>query len=240
MNNRISFFLTELKYRFIYVFFSFAICFCVCFINLPILFFFFFKPLLSSNSFFNWEFFYANPLELFVNSCFVSFIISFFFCIFFFISNAVFFLVNSCTKQEFFSFFILIAFSYLSFIICFFICFNYILPNIWKFISFFEINDSFISYVFLPSIQSYIRLCFVVYIILVFCFQIPFFFICFTHSFISLGFIFNSRKVYYFLFFLISTFFSPPDVFTQVIVGIILCFIFEVAHFFYLVKSFLV
>lgn len=95
-----------------------------------------------------------------------------------------------------------------------------LLPEICRFFINFSIQSNIINIQCEPRISSYVSLASRVLIISCLCFQIPiFFFILFELQIITVGFLSQNRKYFMFCFILISAWITPPEIFSEVVVG---------------------
>lgn len=175
---------------------------------------------------------YIKVISFFINQIFLIFLIfqTFsFLSLAFFIKEYIFFkqLLKSCLVIWFFSFFLagslLIPFSWE-----FFFCFQNI------------ISSKFISLYFEPKIIDYISFCITIYSMTIFYFQllaILIFVIVYYNN--NITFIKRYKKFYYYIFIIFATFITPPDIFSQLIIGLCLIIFYECFTVGFIIKSIL-
>jgi sec-independent protein translocase protein TatC len=110
-----------------------------------------------------------------------------------------------------------------------------LLPLSWNFFYSFQkfISSNFITLHFEPKLNEYLNFCLFLYYTCVFyCqfFSIMFFWLNYYNS--DLISIKKTRKFYYFIFVIFSTIISPPDIFSQLIISLLLVFLYEIFVFF--------
>jgi len=109
-----------------------------------------------------------------------------------------------------------------------------ILPISWEFFSGFEINsnDSLFNLYFETKLNEYLS--FIIKIFLVFSFIFQFCVICFIYLTLNKStykVLVNKRRYAYLICFLLATLITPPDFFSQLLIGIPLIFLYEIYIF---------
>lgn len=113
-----------------------------------------------------------------------------------------------------------------------------ITPITWGYFSSFHglLTEKFISLYFEAKLEECLRFYFYVYYFCIFYCQILLILLfIFTH--LSNQFLQKFRKLYYYVFILISTLLSPPDVFIQILISFGTLFIYELVVLWFLLKS---
>lgn len=109
--------------------------------------------------------------------------------------------------------------------------FETIIPTILNFLIKFKIESSLINVFFEPRIYNFVTMIFNFFFIFFGLFNYIFFFLLFLKRTKKVT-IIKYRKFIYFKILLLTTFFSPPDLFSQFIIGVPIIFIFESLIFF--------
>jgi len=114
-----------------------------------------------------------------------------------------------------------------------------LVPLSWNFFFSFQnlISDKFIYLHFEAKLSEYLNFYIMLYYLCIFYCQIfivLFFFLSFVNDKIII--IRRFRKLYYYFFVIFSTLISPPDVFSQIIISLIIIFIYEILIFSFLIK----
>nr|WAK85028.1 SecY-independent transporter protein [Amicula sp. isolate GU52X-4 cfCalB7] len=185
----------------------------------------------------NFYFIFTNITEIFSVylklTMFLStqiFILYFCYTFFIFLSPALF-------KLEHFYLFLSLRTSLIVwFIIIFF--FNYaLIPLTWNFFLSFQFFTNFIDLYFEAKLIEYLDFYILLYYLAIFYGEITitlFFLFYFINS--NTKFIKKYRKLYYYFFILFSTLISPPDIFSQITISLIIIIFYELLNFFFLIK----
>ena len=226
----------ELKLRFIYILISFIFN-CFLFFNFSQeLLFILIKPLLAINSDKTFNYFIFTHMS---DVLLVYIKIAFFFAIFCMIPviflQCLFFLIDGLYNYEknFFIFVFVILF-FLIFYISFLLYF-YIIPFIWFFFINFELSlSNFLFGVYYEArITDYIGLIFSIFFIFISLFILPILMVFLLYfNILKISFFIRYRKYFFILFFIFGGVFSPPDIISQVILGLFIIFFYEVILFF--------
>jgi sec-independent protein translocase protein TatC len=127
-------------------------------------------------------------------------------------------------------------------------CFSFLLssffliPLSWEFFFYFQsiLSSKFIPIHFEPKISEYITFCILLYSMTMFYFQVLFilvFVISYFNSNIKI--IKKYKKLYYYNFIVFSTLITPPDVFSQIFIGLFLVICYELFTIIFILKTFL-
>ncbi|TYB31753.1 MAG: twin-arginine translocase subunit TatC [Candidatus Mcinerneyibacterium aminivorans] len=139
------------------------------------------------------------------------------------------FIYPALYKKEKKEFLMISFFSPLLYFFSIYFVYNFLAPFTIKFFMSFSSQDDIKP---LLNFSSYIDLIFVLIIILAFCFQIPILLLFLVKlDIISYKYLKSIRKYAIIGIFLIAALFTPPDIISQIIVGIILYLLFELTVF---------
>lgn len=215
----------ELKLRTCYLVFSFLITFFVCYYYSFEILYLFVKPFLNYEK----NFIFTDLTEAFYTTIQLNFIVSIFILIPFIIYQFwCFFIPSSFFKERkkynsFFSAIVILLGISLTFI------YFLVLPELYKFLLYFEVNTNFMSIQLEARIQSYIQLVCKIFFLSSIVFQMPLlFFIAFEYGLLTSDFLIKNRSQILFANLLLAAFISPPDLLTQIVVAIFLQLIFEI------------
>ncbi len=199
---------------------SFFVLYFLSYIFYQNIFNFFFNPLIKINV----KFFHLNLFDLFflkMNICLYS-ALFFWLPILFFQLNK--FIFNIFKEREKFILKIIILFFLLNFYLSFFLVYKFEIEFFLQYI----IQISKDSELYLNYNLYINQFIFIVFLNILF-FSIPFFFYLLLYlKIFNKNNLIKIRKHTYFLMFVISAFFTPPDILYQVILGFILCIIYEI------------
>lgn len=214
----------ELRYRLFYLLFSFCITFLVSYNNSFDLFFLILQPFVVSNNFI-----FINVAEAFSTTISISILISIHFILPFFIYHSWSFFIPGCFFHERQKIKKIIHFLFILLVIETIVILLVIIPEIFSFLSSFEIKTNLLTIELEPRIQSFVLFIFKLYFVILLVFQIPLiFFLLFRYELLKNKKVSVYRKYFYFLFILLAAFFSPPDALYQLILAFLLTFLFEV------------
>lgn len=105
----------------------------------------------------------------------------------------------------------------------------YIMPEIYKFFLYFELKSTTVTLRLEPKIYSYILLTSRIYMLLISIFSIPLIIYCFFNKIkVILDFLSKNRKSINVFFLLCAAFISPPDIFSQFLLGFVFFSFFEI------------
>ena len=215
----------ELKLRTCYLVFSFLITFFVCYYYSFEILYLFVKPFLNYEK----NFIFTDLTEAFYTTVQLNFIVSIYVLIPFTIYHIwCFFIPSSFLKErKKYNFF----FSAIVFLLGISLTFIYflVLPELYKFLLYFEVNTNFMSIQLEARIQSYIQLVCKIFFLCSIVFQMPLlFFIAFQCKLLTSDFLIKNRLQIVFANLLLAAFLSPPDLLTQIVVAICLQLTFEI------------
>jgi sec-independent protein translocase protein TatC len=221
----------ELKYRIGYVLFSGIITFILTYSYSLELFYFFAKPLINLEvEDFEYSLIYTDITEAFFTYLNLSLYISFVFSFLFLIYQIIYFLIPGLFKKEYLFIKKILKIIYFSCFLSILITYFFMIPLIWHF---FISNDtsnsiSAINIHFEGKLNEYIFILLRVFFSILCIFLSPLIlFILIQLKLISLNILVNQRKFAYILIFFFGALLSPPDVFSQILLAIPLCFSYE-------------
>ena len=238
------FHLAELKFRFFYGFFSFFLTVVVSYFYAETLTYFYTLPFLKfqllSNKIVLTNFIFTNLSEAFYSYIYVAVFTSFYFSIFVFIQSFF-----SYIKTGLFSYekellykFITIFVIYINLIIFLFI--QYFLPFFLSFFLSFEKlhSEKLFTIRYEAKLLDYLLLNtqFIGFSFILFLVPIILFFL-FELNLFSCSFLRSNRRLFIFCFFLLGGIFSPPDIYSQLIIALPLSFCFELIIFLAYLKN---
>lgn len=226
--------LIELRYRFFYILFSFSITFYISYLYSVDLLFLTVQPFdWVSHAYQPKHFIFINITEALSTTISVCVMITFLFLIPYVIYQCWSFFIPGCFIHERKKVNKVFLFLFSLFILESIIIFVIIIPEIFSFLSSFEIKTSMLTIELEPRIQSFIFFIFKIYFSLLLVLQIPlFFFLLFRYTILTSQRVSTYRKYMYFACILIAAFFSPPDAFYQSILASLLLFLFEIGIWF--------
>lgn len=233
----------ELKYKIFYYFCSFFITFCICFLYNDVLTYFVSIPLFKINPHFlnnSKGFIFTSLMEGFHSSLFISFHFAiiftlplFFFLLYNFLKPGLFKREKSALNL----FFVCESFGFiLSCIFTFFI----LLPNFYTFfLSFEQTNDFNLFKLSLEAkIFDYIHITINLFWLSFLLFQIPLSLALLLYcNVVKINFLLGKRREILLLSFIFGALFSPPDVFSQLVIAILLYSIFELISISFVLKN---
>lgn len=233
----------EIKNRLILVVFAVMCVLLISYFYKEILLFLLLKPSLTNSLNFKlFYFIFTDVTEVFsVYLKIISFIIAQVFLVFSIFQIFSFFSLALFMKEYLF----LIKLLKMSFVVwsfSFLLSSFFLIPLSWEFFFCFQniVSSKFIPIHFEPKINEYITFCILLYSISMFYFQILFilvFVISYFNSNIKI--IKKYKKLYYYSFIIFSTLITPPDVFSQIFVGLFLVICYELFTIVFILKTFL-
>lgn len=184
----------------------------------------------------------TNITEIFYIKLLLTFILSSIFTSWFFFIEFYFFLSPGLLKSENIKIMIIIFVFTLNFFINNYCMYNLLIPNIWNFLLVFQENSYNYLYnlSFEPRLLDYLYLVIDVIFWVNLLFQYPLIlFSLIFFKFLNINIIVKHRKKLYFILLCIATFFSSPDVFSQVFIYFFMIFFLEIYFcIFYIIKNF--
>jgi sec-independent protein translocase protein TatC len=223
-------FIKELRNRFILLFLTWSSVVIVSYLYKEILIFIFVKPSLNAfqeNSFY---FIFTNLTDIFSTYLRLVYFLGNQILFFFFFYHLFLFIAPGLYHSEYINFTKLLCLSLTFWICSVFVLNKYLLPFSWQFFLSFQTSatQSVLSFYLEAKINEYINFYINLYYICGLNFQLfILFFIFLDHIKENLASLKVFRKFFYFSFFLIATFLTPPDVFSQVFVGLSSIIVYE-------------
>lgn len=225
--------LKEIKIRLIYILFCFFITFIFSYLYVETFIFLMVEPL-------NANFIFMTLFEGFYCFFFTAFLLTCFFTFFFFCYSIFDFLKPGLIKSEKSLFLFMIKLEInISFLAIFF-SYNLFLPFTINFLLSFEQNkfDNFFNFFFQPNLLDYIHFFFLSVFIFFFFFQFPLFvFLAVKTQLVGNDFFIKFRREFIFFFLLTGCLFSPPDFFSQILVALPICFLYEIIIFWFVFNN---
>lgn len=220
----------ELKLRFYYIIFSIFSTFITCYIYIDQIMYVLTHYLLYNMS--SHRFIFTKLTEVFYTYIQFSLISSLLICFPFILINLWLFIVPGLYRHEKFYFEGFLFLIFFLFISSFLISYNYILPNILKFFLYFENNNKFIPIHFEARIQEYLIPIYVLLFNLMLCFQFPTLIILLLYfHIIDYKLLIKKRKYFYLFFLFLSALIAPPDIYSQILLTIIMLTVYEILLF---------
>ena len=222
--------LNEIKYRFIYILFSYIVTILVLYNYSLEVFFFFIKPLLTNNFTKIEQLIYTDLTEAFFTILKLIIFSSHLFVIPIIVYNIYYYIIAGLYKYEkTICVKILVIFLINTFLLAF-LLYNYIVPLLWLFFLSFEqnINSELFQIYFQGKINEYISLIIKLFLTFNLCLLIPLIiYIAILKKDISVFFLIKYRILNIIFCFILGAIITPPDVFSQIIIAIPLCCIYE-------------
>lgn len=223
-------FIRELRNRFFLLLLAWFSVVMVSYLYKEILIFIFVKPSLSVFKDNSLYFIFTNLTDIFSTYIRLAYFLGNQILFFLFFYHLFTFLAPGLYYFEYKNFIKLFSLS-LAFWVCSILILNeYILPFSWQFFLSFQtsINQSVLSFYLEAKINEYINLYISLYYICSLNFQLfILFFVFLDHIKKNLASVKIFRKFFYFSFFLIATFLTPPDVFSQICFGLSSIIVYE-------------
>ena len=222
--------LNEIKYRVIYILFSYLLTTLVLYNYSLEIFYFFIKPLIVNNFTKIEQLIYTDLTEAFFTILKLIFFSSHIFIIPIILYNIYYYSVAGLYKYErIICIKIIIIFLLNTFLLAF-ILYNYIVPLLWFFFLSFEqnINSELFQISFQGKINEYINLIIKLFLAFNLCLLIPLFIYTATvKKYLSIFFLIKYRIINIIFCFILGALLTPPDIFSQIIIAIPLCCIYE-------------
>lgn len=228
-------YLLEIKNRIILLNINYFITLFICYYYKEVLFFLVIVESYKDFNTIDFYFIFTNITEIFSVYLELIVLISFqiicfyiFYSIFIFLSPAFFFKEY---KYFIFVFYFIIFFWLFSLFLS-----NYVLiPFIWNFFLSFQMFSIGQFFYFEAKLLEYFNFCiFIYYFCLVYCQVFSFFFLFFIDVYSKKIYIKKFRKIYYYCFVILATLISPPEVYSQILIGLILIFFYELVILFFM------
>lgn len=230
----------EFIFRWYYLCFSLVITIFVGFAYKEVLLFLIVEPLTAVLPFFSWVFVFNQYIDLFLFLIYTVCIYSLYSVIpLVLIHNSLFF-ISGMYFFEIYKIAVVFIISLISLFFNYSLLFYWLLPLVLKYFVFLFINydKNFLHYEYIPFLVEYCKLVFFFYGIVVLFFQLPVLGYYYIDNFNQAEKNMVVSRSRLFLFFIIlATFVSPPDVWSQFFLFILLSFFFEVLLFFAVFKK---
>lgn len=224
--------LFEIKCRTWSFLISTFISFMVTFIYAHDLQFLFLLSILSSHSLPSFQLIYTSPSETFFSTISLSLFFTLFFSLHFFLFHLYSFLSQACTlseKRKLRSFFLT---SFLLWYFSLFSSFLFIIPKAFFFFTQFEQSSTLLHITMMAKLSEFQSFFLQTSLFLAFFSQFPIIlYFLIKQNILSLSFLFQSRKMFTLLAFLLGAIFTPPDVFSQILLASFLILVYEATLF---------
>ena len=221
----------ELKYRFFYVFLSIIISFTTFYFFLGELTYIIIKPLFTNNNYEIQELIYTDMAEAFYASIKLTIFFSFYISVPILIYHFYYFILPGIylNEQKSILYFIKISLSLM--ILSFLFAYLFFVPIVWDFfLNYdFNLNQNVFKISFQGKIIEYINFITKILFSFIICFQLPLFFmILLKMELLSYKKLEKYRSINIIFCFICGALFSPPDVLSQILLAIPLCFVYEI------------
>lgn len=230
------FFFKHLNIRFLYSFFSLFVTTICCYIYSDPLLYLFIKPFLLEM--YTNRFIFTNLMEIFLTYIKFSIILGFIFSIPIFILQCWLFFIPGLYKWERKKLTLSLVISFIFFCLGWFIAYFGILPSIGNFFLKFDNNNLFFPLHFEAKINDYLFFMLFIMVNIILCFQVPPLIIILTlFNIINYKILISKKKFFYFIFLILATVLSSPELINQLIMVCILIILYEFSIFcLYLLK----
>ena len=231
--------LEELKYRFLYILISFIFSFISFYFFLGEITYLIIKPLTLNNSKIH-ELIYTDMSEAFFASIKLSISFTIIVIIPIILYHLYFFFLPGMYKKKKNKVFKYIIVSITLMYISLLFVYNFFIPIVWDFfLNYdFNLNNNLFRISFEGKIIEYVNLVTNIFFTFIFCFQFPLiFFIFLKLKLISTNNLKKYRSLNIVFCFILGALFSPPDVISQILIAIPLCFMYELNIIFSLYLS---
>ena len=232
----------EIKYRFSLIVFTWLSISFTCYFYREVLIF----EIIDLTNYVGFSktnpyFIFSDITDIFSISVILSCFVSNQICFFLFLYHFLVFLSPGLYSKEYYNFFNILKISFVYWIIAI-LFLNYVLfPSIWIFYLNFQeqINLSSIEIFFEANIKEYFIHYINLYYFCVINFQLSFLVLFVsTKFFITPKQVKNTRKLFYFVLFVLSSVVSPLDIFSQLLLTICSIFLYEFAIFYRILNKF--
>ena len=171
----------------------------------------------------------TNLTEIFFVFIKLSFFLAFYFLYPILLIQLALFFIPALYRYEFLIIRNLFFVSIFLYITTTFFTYNIFLPYCWKFFNSFQINaeESLVSIHLETKIADYLNFFIETFLLLNIVLHFFLVFVFFLQK-LTLNFIIKYRKLFYLSFFIFATLVTPPDVFSQILIGFVFVFSFEV------------
>lgn len=220
----------EFKIRFFYLSLSFICTFFISYANVDVFLFIIVK-------FLKVDFIFINLFEGFYCFLFMTLFLTCFFSFFVLVYSIFEFLKSGLTKNEKTILKFLIKGEFLIQLLTFFFSYKIFLPHLVNFLLSFEQNknENFFNFFFQARLLDYIFIFWSTFSLIFFLFQIPFFiFLLIQFRLISNNFLIRFRREFIILFLFVGCIFSPPDLYSQILLAFPCFFFYEIMVFMFI------
>lgn len=229
-SNVFFYYVKELKYKFMYSLLSILMTIITCYIYINQLIYVFSSTLLHYMN--SHRFIFTQLTEVFFTYFKFSIIIGILISIPFILINFWLFLLPGLYKYEKLYLNIYICIILLLFIISIIVNYYFIFPNILKFFLYYENNNLFFPIHFEAKINQFIFPILLLLFNITLCFQIPSIFILLLFfKIIEFKYLIKKRKYFYIFFIMLSALIAPPDIYSQIILTLIIIGVYEIFLF---------
>lgn len=221
----------EIKLRCYYSILSIVLTFITCYLYINQIIYVLTTYLL--NNMHSHRFIFTKVTEVFYTYIQISIITSLLICFPFILFNIWLFIVPGLYKYErlYYNFFNIIILLF--FIISFFISYFYIIPNILNFFLYFENNSIYFPLHFEAKINDYLFPIYFFLFNMIVCFQFPSVLIFLLYKeVLTYSLLISKRKYFYLSFLFLSALIAPPDIYSQLILTILMLLFYEILIFF--------
>ena len=223
----------EIKFRLSYTFVSFLLLLIIFYIFSLELIYISIKPLLIilKDDMQTSQLMYTNITEVFFSFFYLTIVSAIFFNIPLLVYHFYYFILPGIYNNEQKKLIYFILFIIIYFLINSLFIYSYLIPSIWSFFLSYEIklNSEIFQFSFQGKLNEYINLFLDLITTFLILSQIPI--VCFLllyFNIIKITTIIKSRKINIIGCFILGALLSPPDVFSQIIIAIPLCFFYEI------------
>lgn len=224
------FFFRHLHIRLLYCIISFFITSCCCYIYSDPLLYLFIKPFLIE--LYTNRFIFTNLMEIFFTYLKFSLIIGLICTLPIFILQCWLFFIPGLYKWERKKLTFSLLISFIFFCLGWITAYYAVLPSISNFFLKFDNNNLFFPLHFEAKINDYLFFMLFIIINIIICFQIPPIIIVLTlFNLIDYRFLITKKKIFYFIFLILATFLSSPELINQILLGCMLLLLYEFSIF---------
>ncbi len=224
------FFFKHLNIRLLYTLLTIFLTFCCCYLYSDPLLYIFIKPFLLEM--YTNRFIFTNLMEIFLTYIKFSFIIALILSTPIFILHLWLFFIPGLYKWERKKLTISLLISFIFFIIGWSIAYFIILPSVGNFFLNFDNNNLYFPLHFEAKINEYLFFMLFIMVNIIICFQVPPVIIILTlFGVINHQFLISKKKIFYFIFLLLATVLSSPELINQLFMVFLLILLYEFSIF---------
>jgi len=233
-------FIVEIRNRSLLVLLTWFSVLIVCYLYKEIILFLFVKPSLiffKKNSLY---FIFTNLTEIFSTYLKIYYFIGNQIVFIFILYHLIIFITPGLYYFEYKNLKYLFILNIFFWIISILILNNFILPISCNFFLNYQINNDTLNFYFEAKISEYLKFYILSYYLCNLNFQFfVFIFICFNYVKKNLQLLKQIRKLFYFLFFLLATTLTPPDVYSQLFISLNAIILYEISIIYIILKTYL-